>query len=156
MDPREMYRPRAAADITVVRAGVGVAIRDTAGRLVLERRSDSGLWGFPGGRVDAGEAVAATAQREAREETGLEIRLGALVGVYSNPATNVVTFPDNVVHLVDTVIEAEVVGGALAASSESLEVRWFSLDALPPAEEIVPAAKAALADIVAGRRGVVR
>ena len=57
-----------------------------AGRVLLGRRAINpgrGLWSFPGGYVDRGEAVEDAALRETREETGLAVRLTGLLGVYS-------------------------------------------------------------------------
>lgn len=149
-----MYRPRKADKDTVVRSGVGVLIRDADGRILLERRSDCGFWGIPGGRVDPGESVARTAVREAFEETGLTVRVTGLYGVYSDGRTRLVTFPDRVVQLVDTIVEAEITGGRLKISSESLELGFFPLDELPPG--IVPPAMEILRDLRAGRRDVLR
>ncbi len=56
------------------------------GQIVLVRRQDNGLWSLPGGLVDWGETIAATASRELWEETGLDlIEIRKLVGVYSDP-----------------------------------------------------------------------
>jgi len=145
-----MYRRRKADKDTVVRSGVGVLIRDEAGRILLERRSDCGFWGIPGGRVDPGESVERTAVREALEETGLTVRVTGLYGVYSDGRTRLVTFPDRVVQLVDTIVEAQITGGRLKISSESLELGFFSLDKLPPG--IVPPAMEILPDFPPGRR----
>jgi 8-oxo-dGTP diphosphatase len=68
---------------------VDLLIRHTAqpGRVVvIERRNPPSGWALPGGFVDEGETVEQAALREAREETGLEVRLEALLGVYSDPA----------------------------------------------------------------------
>src|SRR4051794_11641248 len=61
----------------------GAVIRDDAGRLLLIRRGRQpslGLWSLPGGRVEAGESPSQAAAREVREETGLVVEVGALVG----------------------------------------------------------------------------
>ena len=57
-----------------------------AGEVLLMRRSDNGHWGLPGGFVEVGESVAAAACREVAEETGWRVRVGGLIGVYSDPA----------------------------------------------------------------------
>src|SRR3954467_11610512 len=70
------------------KVAVGTIIRDSHARIVLVRRAIEpgyGQWVFPGGYVDRGEEVTMAALREAREETGLEIRLDRLINVYSYP-----------------------------------------------------------------------
>ena len=59
---------------------------------LLMRRADNGFWGLPGGFVEVGESVAAAARREVEEETGWVVELGRLIGVYSDPATQVVDY----------------------------------------------------------------
>ncbi len=148
-----MYAPRKPDAHTRVKAGVGVVVVNSEGCILLERRSDNGLWGLPGGAIEAGESVRQAALREIREETGLEIRITGLVGVYSEPAERIVTYPDNgdVAHLVDVALAAEVVSGKLTLSAESLELRFFHPDSLP--WEIVPPARQPLQDFIDGRTG---
>ena len=149
--------PRRVADAdTRVRVGVGVVVRDENGRVLLERRSDCGWWGLPGGRIEPGESAIEAAIREMKEETGLTIRVTRLLGVYSEPSERIVTYLDNgdVVQLVDIVLEAAVVSGTLTCSSESLELQFFQLEHLP--SEIVPPVRVPLEDAAAGRVGVVR
>ncbi len=61
--------------------GVTVAVIDED-RILLTKREDFEVWCLPGGGVDPGESVAQAAIREAREETGLEVQLTRLVGIY--------------------------------------------------------------------------
>jgi 8-oxo-dGTP diphosphatase len=69
---------------------VVIELRDAPGQIVLiERRYPPPGWALPGGFVDLGETVEAAAVREAREETGLDVELLALLGVYSDPARDV-------------------------------------------------------------------
>jgi len=79
-----MPRPRTPE----VAADVVIELEDRPGRpIVLIRRAHPPLGhALPGGFVDIGETVEHAAMREAREETGLEVRLLALLGVYSDPA----------------------------------------------------------------------
>ncbi len=60
--------------------------------ILLMRRSDNGHWGLPGGFVEVGESIADATRREVAEETGWSVELGRLIGVYSDPATNVVDY----------------------------------------------------------------
>ncbi|MFD2090412.1 NUDIX hydrolase [Blastococcus deserti] len=74
-------------------ACVGAVVRDTAGRILLIRRGHephAGLWSLPGGRVEPGETLEQAVRREVREETGLTVRPGAVVGSVRIPAAGVV------------------------------------------------------------------
>ena len=96
------------------------------GTVVLMRRSDSQLWGFPGGLMDWGEDVLTTARRELAEETGLSIvEVGRLVGVYSAPNR------DERFHSVCVTVEVFVDGVPIANDpAEVLAVKAFEWDDL--------------------------
>jgi dTDP-glucose pyrophosphorylase/8-oxo-dGTP pyrophosphatase MutT (NUDIX family) len=130
-----------------VKLGTCIVIFDENRRVVLERRSDCGWWCLPGGRVDPGETVLATALREAEEETGLRVEPTFFLGLFSDPRRRTVRYTNNgdIRQLVDATILAKPVGGLLAASIESLDVRWFApgelpLNTVPPVIEILRAA----------------
>jgi mutator protein MutT len=148
----KMYANRKPDAHTTVRAGVGVIVRNDPGEILLEKRSDCGLWGLPGGRIEPGESIVEAALREVREETGLTVEIVRLLGVYSEPSERIVTFPDNVVHLIDIVLEAKAVSGELACSPESEELRFFDVTDLP--EDVAPPARLPLKDFISGRVGV--
>lgn len=103
------------------------------GQLLLQKRADNGFWGVPGGRVDIGESVAETCVREVREETGLEVAIERLIGVYSDPTQfQVGRYPDgNTVQYVNLCFLCRVTGGELKFSDESTDLGFFALDALP-------------------------
>ncbi|HZF27115.1 MAG TPA: NUDIX hydrolase [Steroidobacteraceae bacterium] len=71
----------------LVAADAIIELLDRPGRpiVLIERRNEPLGWAIPGGFVDVGETVEQAAIREAREETGLEVELGPLLGVYSDP-----------------------------------------------------------------------
>lgn len=77
--------------------------------VLIERRNPPFGWALPGGFVDVGETVEAAAVREAREETGLAVELGPLLGVYSDPAR------DPRGHTVSIVFVGRARGAPLAA-----------------------------------------
>jgi len=105
--------------------GVNIAIIQDD-KILLTRREDFEVWCLPGGAVDEGESVAQAAVREAHEETGLEVELTRLIGVYSRPG-----WPGAGMHIIS--FAAQVVGGALNPDPhEVIEVGYFSLDELPP------------------------
>jgi len=95
-------------------------------RVVLVKRRHPPLgWALPGGFVDLGETLEAAAVREAREETGLAVRLLDLVGCYSDPRR------DSRRHTVTTAYLAEAVGEP-RGGDDAAEARAFGWDALPP------------------------
>ncbi len=92
--------------------------------ILLTKRADLFVWCLPGGRVEPGETLAEAAIRETREETGLEVELTRLVGIYSR----VGSFPD--LHIV--LFAARQTGGELCCQpGETLEVAFFTPDRLP-------------------------
>ena len=115
-----------------IRTGVGVIIRDRLGRVLLEKRSDRGVWGIIGGGIDPGESVVQAAIREAKEETGLRVKIGRFVGIYSQRRNRVLAYPSgDLTHHVDVVFEGKRVSGKLRKSHESVNLRFFSPDLLP-------------------------
>ncbi|WP_229786393.1 NUDIX hydrolase [Actinokineospora fastidiosa] len=101
---------------------VGAVVHDDSGRLLLIRRTrppGAGLWSLPGGKVESGESDAAAVRREVREETGLEIAVGAFVGRVERPA------PSGVFDIHD--YAAVVTGGDLRAGDDAAEAGWFDL-----------------------------
>jgi ADP-ribose pyrophosphatase YjhB (NUDIX family) len=111
---------------------VAAIIRNDDGHVLLQRRSDNGLWGLPGGGVEIGESVSTAIVREVREETGLTVQIERLVGVYSNPRFQVVRYADgNVVHYINTLFACRVVGGTLQTCEETLDLQFFDPTRLP-------------------------
>ena len=115
-----------------IRPSASAVIFDRRGRVLLQERSDSRQWGLPGGAVEIGESVADAAIREVHEETGLVVTVRRLVGVYSEPALQVVRYPDgNVWHYVNVCFECVVRGGTLTTCDETLSLRYVSPTRLP-------------------------
>lgn len=107
------------------KVAVGVLVEDASGALLYTLRAHQpamGQWAWPSGFVDAGEDVEDAARREVREETGLDVAIDGLLGVFSR-AGNPVIF---------IAYRGHATGGALRAGAEALEVRFFPLPALPP------------------------
>jgi ADP-ribose pyrophosphatase YjhB (NUDIX family) len=110
-----------------LRVGSSAVIFDeTRRRVLLTRRSDNGRWCLPGGATDPGESVEETCVREVREETGLDVRVTRLVGVYSSPNMVVEYADGNRWQIISLVFEAEVVGGQLVLSDETTAFGYFS------------------------------
>lgn len=108
------YDPKVAAVCVIARDGEVLMIR---------RGTDSGygLWSLPGGFVDRGEVVESAAAREAWEETGLEVTVDGLIGLFSLPGDPVIV----------AAFTARETGGVLAPGPEALEAAFFPPGAPP-------------------------
>ena len=135
---------------TELRPSVAAVVRDGEGKILLQRRSDNGLWGLPGGSVEIGESVTAAIVREVREETGLSVRVDRLIGVYSDPGFQVVRYPDGtVVHYVSSLFSCTILEGRLETSDETLALQFFDPAGLP--QDLVPMHRIRIADALSGR-----
>lgn len=115
-----------------LRPSVAAIITNGNGEILLQRRSDNGLWGLPGGSVEIGESVTTAIVREVKEETGLAVEVERLIGVYSDPSFQVVRYKDgNVVHYINTLMRCRIVAGTLQTCDESLGLRFFDPARLP-------------------------
>jgi len=121
-------------------------------RLLLMQRSDNGAWGLPGGYVEIGESVVQAAAREVLEETGVRIDVGRLVGVYSDPALQVIAYPDGRrVQAVNLCFEARPLAiAAPTTPGETLATGYFAPTALP--EPLVPIHAIRIRDALDGDR----
>ena len=97
-------------------------------KILLTRRSDNGQWCLPGGQMEPGESLIETCIREIAEETGLQIRVCRLIGVYSTPHRIIEYADGNQWQLVAHNFEAEVIGGELTLSDETTEFGYFTPD----------------------------
>ncbi|WP_175640364.1 NUDIX domain-containing protein [Metabacillus schmidteae] len=120
-------------NIAEVKAGVAVLIFNENYQVLLQKRADVGLWGIPSGHIEIGETVSEAAIREVKEETNLDIRINKLIGVYSDPHSQVFSYPNGqVVHFITTCFLAEIIGGELICNlEESIEMKFFDVHQLP-------------------------
>lgn len=96
-------------------------------KILLTQRQDNGRWCLPGGHMEPGESVTEACAREVREETGLEVEVSRLVGIYSSPH-RLHTYADgNKYHMVSLCFEAHPIGGALQLSDETTATGYFAL-----------------------------
>lgn len=110
--------PFPTVDIVLHRAGRGI--------LLIERRNPPYGWALPGGFIDYGESAEQAAIREAKEETGLGVRLTGLLGVYSDPDR------DPRFHTLSVVYMAQCDENAIpCAGDDAKNARFFPLDELP-------------------------
>ncbi|MET4644188.1 NUDIX domain-containing protein [Streptomyces sp. NBC_01707] len=121
--------PNAPKANSIVPSVTVVALNE-AGEVLLIHKTDNDLWALPGGGVDVGESVADAAVRETKEETGFDVEVTGLVGLYTNPA-HVMAYDDGEVRQQFSIcFTARIVGGELRTSSESKEVAFVAPDRL--------------------------
>ena len=112
--------------------GAGVVVRDAAGRVLLGLRADNKLWGILGGWVSPGESVLEAAVREAREESGFEVVIGGLLGVYSAPELTRTLYPNgDRAEFVNVIFEGRLGSKVAERDAETLELRFFAPTDLP-------------------------
>lgn len=121
-----VYGDRAGKLGTLVLGCAAVIFDSTRQKILMIRRLDNGLWCLPGGHMEAGENVAEACTREVFEETGLQIQVGKLIGVYSDPHRRVDYLDGRRVQSVVLTFEAQPLGGELRLSNETSAFGWFS------------------------------
>ncbi|MFG2874311.1 NUDIX domain-containing protein [Streptomyces sp. NPDC048337] len=112
---------------------VTAVVFDDRGRVLLGRRTDNGQWALVGGIAEPGEQPALTAVREVYEETAVRCVPERVILVQM---LKPITYPNgDVCQFQDITFRCRATGGeARVNDSESLEVAWFAVDALPPLE----------------------
>jgi ADP-ribose pyrophosphatase YjhB (NUDIX family) len=130
MPKTDYYNDPRAPEANSIVVAVAVAVQDEKHRLLLIKRSDNALWALPGGAQDIGETVTQAATREVHEETGVDIEVINLSGIYSDP-NHVIAYDDGEVRQEFSLcFRARPTGGTPRTSSESSQVRWFELPEL--------------------------
>lgn len=106
-------------------------VTDDQRRIVLIRRRDNDLWALPGGGMDLGESIVDCAVREVKEETGLDVEVTGLIGVYTNPR-HVMAYTDGEVRQQFSLcFTTRLVGGDLLIDSESTDIAWTAPTDIP-------------------------
>ncbi|MBK3494927.1 NUDIX domain-containing protein [Viridibacillus sp. YIM B01967] len=120
-------------EIDNIYPGVAMLLFDQVGRVLLQKRADVGLWGIPSGHVEMGETVEKAAIREMLEETTLHVKVKKLIGVYSDPASQVFAYPNGKrVHFITTCFLVEAIAGELYCDEqESDGMKFFAPHELP-------------------------
>jgi ADP-ribose pyrophosphatase YjhB (NUDIX family) len=111
----------------IIRVGCSAVVFDPQGqKILLTRREDNNQWCLPGGGMEPGESASEACVREVEEETGLQVTIKRLIGVYTTPHQLIVYQDGNKFQLVALCFEAEIVGGELRLSCETTEYGYFS------------------------------
>jgi 8-oxo-dGTP pyrophosphatase MutT (NUDIX family) len=126
--PGETLRARFSREAGCItpKVGADAAIFNAHGEILLMERADGSGWCLPCGWIEPNEKPVEALVREVREETGLEVRVGPLIGVFTRRAGARCGLHSMIaiVHL------CEVTGGELTLSHEGLDLRYWPLDAM--------------------------
>jgi 8-oxo-dGTP pyrophosphatase MutT (NUDIX family) len=115
-----------APKATSIVPSVTAIVPNERGELLLVHKTDNDLWALPGGAMDLGEFMAETVVREVKEETGIDVAVTGVVGIYTNP-NHVMAYDDGEVRQQCSIcFTTRVLGGQLATSSETSEVEWVA------------------------------
>jgi ADP-ribose pyrophosphatase YjhB (NUDIX family) len=127
----DYYHDPSAPSANSLVVGSSAVVTDDEGRILLQRRGDSGNWALPGGVMDIGETLAQSAIREVKEETGFEVHIDRIIGIYSDPG-HVFAYDDGEVRQEFSIcLACTITGGAMLVSSESTAVEFFPIADLP-------------------------
>lgn len=131
----------------MIAMGACVAVLDD-GKILLTKREDFEIWCMPGGHVEVGETLAQAAVRETFEETGVEVELTHLVGLYSRCHS----WEGSSIHV--ACFAARPTGGAFNRQPEEvLELDYFASEDIPAA--LLSGHRQRIADAFAGTVGAV-
>jgi len=101
--------------------GAFAIILDGDNRVLLCHRCDVDMWNLPGGRVESGETPWEAVVREVREETGFEVTVQQLHGVYVKPERDDIVFS----------FACTIAGGTVTLNDEADQIEWFAHDEMP-------------------------
>lgn len=143
-----------APEINSVVPSVVAIVTDPTDKVLLIHKTDNNLWALPGGGHDPGEAISDTVVREVREETGYDVEVVALTGIYTNPAHRMAYDDGEVRQQFSIAFRATLTSGTAApgeaGTPEEIQgMRWVSLEeaeALP----MHPSMRERLRDALAG------
>jgi 8-oxo-dGTP pyrophosphatase MutT (NUDIX family) len=126
----EKLRGKVGHDLLLL-PSAAVAIQDKEKGLLLCKHADRSIWVTPGGLIEPGEHPADAAVRETWEETGLNVEITAILGVYGGPDL-IVDYPNgDQAAYIGTIFRARITGGTMRPDgSEILDVRYFMREEL--------------------------
>ncbi|HBJ2620366.1 hypothetical protein SR42_11290 [Clostridium botulinum] len=130
MARKDYYYDKNAPRVNSIIAAASAIVTDKAGRIVMHKRVDNKLWSLVGGAMEYGESISDTIRREIKEETGLEVQIIRIIGVYTNP-NHIIEYSDGEVRQQFSIcFHCKIISGNIQVSDESLEVRLFSKEEL--------------------------
>lgn len=112
---------------SVVPSAVAV-VQDPQGRVLMIHKTDNDKWALPGGGHEPGESLAQTVIREVKEETGYDVTVEAITGIYTDPR-HIIAYDDGEVRQQFAIaFRAQLIGGTRSTSDESDQVEWLTVE----------------------------
>jgi 8-oxo-dGTP pyrophosphatase MutT (NUDIX family) len=129
------YLREMVGDSMVILNAANTIIVNDKNEVLLQQRSEGGLWGLPGGLMELEDTIESCAIREAKEEMGIDVRLTDFVGIFVNPMMR--WRKNDRAKVICYCFVAEIIGGSVAISDdESVAFGYFPKDSLPPIHAI--------------------
>jgi ADP-ribose pyrophosphatase YjhB (NUDIX family) len=123
---REYYDDPQAPEPNSLVVATSAVVTDHGGRILLQRRTDSGNWAMPGGGMEMNESLTDSVIREVKEESGFDIEVTGIVGTYTDPR-HIIAYTDGEVRRQFNICyTARITGGELTISNESTEIRFVA------------------------------
>lgn len=130
MSRTDFYHDPNAPKANSIKVAVSALVRDTDGKILMIRRTDNDKYSIPGGGLEVGETPSQAVVREVSEETGIDVTVTGLVGVFSNP-DHVIAYDDGEVRQEFSIcFTADPIGGEPRTSAESKAVEWVTMEDL--------------------------
>lgn len=129
MEYWQKIREKIGHDKLIV-TGSSAAILDNSNRVLLQKRADKNCWGFPGGLAELEESFTETAVREVKEETGLDVQVDELIGIYSKYSHEFAN-GDKIQPVVAFFKCTKVGGEFYCDKKETLDLQYFAFDEKP-------------------------
>ena len=123
--------------------GVLGIIRDEQNRVLLCLRTDYDMWNLPGGGLEKGESPWGGVIREVKEETGFDVEIIRICGIYAKPNKDEIVFN----------FECKITGGKATINDEAKDIQWFTLDEIP--HNTVPKQVERIRDLLEDRSEVI-
>ncbi|WP_456318417.1 NUDIX domain-containing protein [Priestia megaterium] len=130
MNRKDYYYDEHAPQPQVIVPAVSAVIFHSGTKILLQERMDNGKWSLPGGTMEPGETVEIAIKREVKEETGFDIEVKQLLGIYSDP-NHVIAYANGEVRQQFSIcFLGEIKGGSLVISHESKRVEFVPISEL--------------------------
>lgn len=111
--------------------GCDVFVLNANNEVLLIKRADNGFWALPGGCHDLNETPKECAERECREESGYEVEVTELLGVFSSNRYKYVNYPWKDNQFCHILFAAKIKNGSPKLSTETIEIGWFPEENIP-------------------------